>query len=416
MADLWGGILSIDQKQISIHDNFFELGGHSLLLSKLALAIETFFLVNIKLSDLFNNPTITHQIRLIHDIRNNSKSPKMPDISALPKRKMAPVSLAQRRLWLFQGLNPDTATYNIPRLFKLTGDLNAIALEASFQKMIKQYEILRTNFCEMNEQILQIIHSAKNVNFSLNYIDAFGYSHSSIMDLIYRETHKPFKLGEDLLIKASVYKKSENEYLLYICIHHIIFDGWSFDQFYKGLSTLYKSSLLGIENSSQTPSLQYADFSCWQKKILKGHYMKKQEDYWKNKLKNIPVTELPTDFVKSTAQTYNGRQFYFDLSSQLMNDLLNIAKNTSSSLFTVLFSAFDVLIYRYNQQTDIVVGTSIANRQHEKIQDMIGFFVNTLVLRSDLSNHPTFIQLIERNKEMLLEAYSNQEYPFEHLT
>src|SRR6185437_3260824 len=211
---------------------------------------------------------------------------------------------------------------------------------------------------------------------------------------------------------------TDNEHILLLSLHHIISDGWSSGVLLRELTTLYQAFANGATDAQGVlPELpiQYADFAVWQREWLQGAVLDKQLDYWRTKLADIPVLQLPTDRPRPVIQTASGAAFSRHLSPELSDRLAALGREEKSTLFMVLLAAFDVLLARYSGQDDIAVGSAIANRNRADIENLIGFFVNTLVLRSDLSGDPTFRDVLRRVRQTSLDAYANQDFPFEQL-
>ena len=204
--------------------------------------------------------------------------------------------------------------------------------------------------------------------------------------------------------------------MLLLTFHHIVFDGWSIGIFSRELATLYHAYIQGEPSSLPELPIQYTDYAAWQRERLQGEVLESELDYWKQQLANVPVVlDLPRDRPRPAVQTYQGGLHTFKLPEELFHTLEALSRQESCTLFQMLLAAFQVLLYRYTGQHDIVVGSPVANRSHVEVEKLIGFFANTLVLRSDLSGNPTFRELLNRVRDMTLDAYAHQEMPFEKL-
>nr|MDJ0510840.1 amino acid adenylation domain-containing protein [Crocosphaera sp.] len=228
--------------------------------------------------------------------------------------------------------------------------------------------------------------------------------------------NKPFNLEKYPLFRIQALHLKSDSYILLFNIHHIIFDGWSFNLFFTELKALYTAYMSNLSYSLPTLSIQYSDFSLWQKKCLENKILEPQFNYWKQQLDGIlPILELPQDYPRPKSTTYEGATESFVLSPQLTKKLSLLAQQEGVSLFMLLLAVFQVLLCRYTGQEDVIVGTPIAGRKYQEFESLIGMFVNTLVIRTDLSNNPSFRELLKRVKQICLEAYSNQDVPFERL-
>ena len=333
------------------------------------------------------------------------------------KTNRPPLSFAQTRLWFLDQFEPGNPAYNILSAYHLRGPLNPAALEQSFNEIIRCHEILITTFKLIDDQPAQyILDSLKIHLLQINLQHITGEDRDAeVQCLAKEEAKRPFNLYEGPLIRTILLKLDQEEHVLLITMHHIITDGWSYSIFLKGVSDLYNGFLQG--QPAQLPELpiQYADFAVWQRSWLQGDVLEKQLGYWRSKLDGVPVLEIPTDHPRPTLFTYDGAYKEFECSQDLTIALKQISQKGKATLFMTLLAVCQILLQRYTGQDDIVVGTSIANRNHTEIENLIGFFVNTLVIRSDLSGNPTFWALLEQVRETTIEAYSYQDLPFEKL-
>ena len=230
------------------------------------------------------------------------------------------------------------------------------------------------------------------------------------------EAQRPFDLAQDLMLRATLIKLSEQEHILLLVMHHIASDGWSMGILMRELSHFYEAEISGLPSSLPELPIQYADYAEWQLEWLQGEVLNKQLDYWKRQLAGAPTRlDLPTDRPRPAVQTFRGSSRQLELSPELTQGLKALSLREKASLFMTLLAAFQVLLFRYTRQDDIVVGSPIAGRNRGEVEGLIGFFVNTLVLRTDLSGNPTFVELLRRVREVALNAYDHQDLPFERL-
>ncbi|KAB8028092.1 non-ribosomal peptide synthetase [Fluviispira multicolorata] len=352
------------------------------------------------------------KLNILKNVNKNNiplASNKIPKIDRLVN--LFELSFAQKRLWFIEKLQENSALYNIPFALRLKGDLNVEALTNSFNVIIERHEALRTNFIEKEGIAYQVISSKRKIYLQIETIDELNLKQVSI-----EETHKPFNLENDILLRLRLLKISENDHVLLMTIHHIISDGWSTGVIINELSKIYSGILKSEEYILPELPIQYIDFSDWQKNKLKGKNLNDLISYWRNQLSDLPpILEMPTDFVRPSIQSYNGHTFAFSIEKDLETKLLNIGNKHSATLFMVTVSAFYILLMNYSKQNDITIGTTIANRNHRELENLIGFFVNTIALRMKLNNKDSFIDLLEKIRAMTLEAYENQDLPFEQL-
>jgi amino acid adenylation domain-containing protein len=329
-----------------------------------------------------------------------------------------PTSFAQQRLWFLDQLEPGSPFYNVPAAVRLKGSLSDDALERSLYEIIRRHETLRTSFAEIDGQPMQII--APEINWRLERRDlremSEGSREAEAQRLATEEARRPFDLTRAPLLRAALLRLDEDEHMLLLTMHHIISDGWSLGVFIHELGALYVAFAEGRPSPLPELSIQYADFSHWEREWLRGEHIEEHLAYWRRKLAGkLPVLELPTTHSRPRVQTYRGGRHYFEIPIDLAGSLRELARSHETTLFMVLLAAFKTLLHRYTAQEDIIVGAPSANRNHGETENLIGFFVNTLVLRTDLSDDPAFTELLGRVRETVLEAHTHQEVPFEKL-
>ncbi len=410
LAQIWQQVLGVEK--VGIHDDFFELGGHSLLATQVISKIRNTFNNELPLRTLFENSTINSFAKQID--KSKQKEGHLSKIPVCSRDKDLPLSFAQERLWFIDQYSHDN-TYNILAAIQLKGNLNVTILKKAILEIIHRHEVLRTNFVTINGIPKLVIHD--QTKFSLEKID---FSHLSKEELgkqirlsIEQESRKIFDLGKDILIRIALYTISDQEHVLFMNKHHIITDGWSLSILINEITALYQSFLQNKPSFLLPLPIQYADFSVWQREYLQGEVMEQQASYWKKKLKDIPVLELPTDKVRPNKRTFNGNNISFALNNETAQKFKQLGKEQNITLFMNLLSALNILLHKYSSQEDICVGSPIANRTRNEVEGLIGFFVNTLVLRTDLADEISFSELLNKVKTNTLEAYENQEMPFE---
>ena len=338
-------------------------------------------------------------------------------ISLLPaSRKTVPLSFAQQRLWFLEQLVPGNPFYNVPTAVRLSGPLNITALEQTFNEIVRRHEALRTSFQMVEGQLVQVL--APHLNVPLPVVDLEQLPttarEQAVRQLTAQAAQRPFALAIGPLLRVQLLRLGVDEHVLLLTMHHIVSDGWSIGVLLRELGVLYTAFATGQPSPLAELPLQYADFAQWQRQWLQGE-VSTQLAYWRQQLDNLPVLELPTDRARPPVQSYRGATQYLSLSLELTQALESVSQSAGVTLFITLLAAFQTLLYRYSGQTDIPIGSPIANRNRSEIEGLIGFFVNSLVLRTDLSGNPTFQELLERVREVALGAYAHQDLPFEKL-
>jgi amino acid adenylation domain-containing protein len=344
---------------------------------------------------------------------NQSFTPLVP----ISRSENLSLSFAQQRLWFLDQLIPNHPFYNIPLALNLTGSLNLLALEQTFNEIVRRHEALRTSFISQSEQPVQLIHPTLTITLPVIDLRQLppAQREREARQLTSQEAQCPFNLSTDSLLRVKLLHLDESEYILLLTIHHIVADGWSIGVLMQEIAALYTAFTSNQPSPLPELTLQYADFASWQRQWLQGEVLEKQLSYWRKQLDGISRLNLPTHKPRPAVQTYQGARQPLQLSKSVSAGLLALAQQEGVTLFITLLAAFQVLLYRYTQQEDIAIGSPIANRNRSEIEGLIGFFVNSLVLRTDLSGNPTFGELLSRVKEVALGAYAHQDLPFEKL-
>jgi amino acid adenylation domain-containing protein len=333
--------------------------------------------------------------------------------------KGVPLSFAQQRLWFIEQLEPGLPTYNIPAALSLSGPLQLEALRQSLRTLVTRQQSLRSYFALADAVPVQLIAPVP-AEFELPVKDL------TELPAAERETHvraaaraeaqRPFALEQGPLLRVQLLRLAEEEHVLLVTMHHIISDGWSLGIFFGELSRLYEATVKGEEARLDELRVQYADYAVWQRGWLKGEVLEEELSYWREQLKGAPsVLELPLDRPRPAVQGYRGAVESFSLSAELTQALKRLSRDEGATLFMTLLACFQLLLWRYSGQAEVVVGTPVANRTRAEIEGLIGFFVNTLVLRVKVEGDWSFRQLLKRVREVCVGAYAHQEVPFERV-
>ena len=418
LVGIWSQTLGI--AQLSIHDNFFELGGHSLLATQVTSRLRDALGVELSVRCLFEAPTIAQLATQIEAQRSPSSQPAVDSQTIQPcgQDKSLPLSFAQQRLWFLDRLQPGNFSYNVPAAVRLAGSLNVAALLQSCNVIVRRHAALRTNFVLVEGSPVQVIASERNLALPLVDLQNLPEATRSrqVQQLASQEAQTPFDLSSDPLLRLTLLRLSATEHVLLFTMHHIISDGWSIGVLLRELTALYEGF-----TRRQTPDLpdlpiQYADFAVWQRQWLQGDTLNRQLAYWRQQLAGEPpLLDLPSDRPRQAVQRFRGADALFTLPPAVTAHLKALSQRQGVTLFMTLLAVFKALLYRYTGQEDIWIGSPIANRNRAEIEGLIGFFVNTLVFRTDVSQNPTFIELLRRVREVSLAAYAHQDLPFEKL-
>lgn len=340
------------------------------------------------------------------------------DHSAIQRREdvhWADLSMSQHRLWIFEQINQGTTIYNLPSVVRLKGILQIAALKASIQLIMKRHEALRTSFRLENDQPIQVIANDIELDMPVHDLSKIEDPATEASKLIDLDISKPFNLFAGPLLRVSLIKLSHDDHILLMNMHHIISDGWSMGIFMRELTDYYKGALADKQVEIKDLPIQYGDFAQWQIEHLQAERLQKQLAYWVEKLKNTPILQLPTDNPRPALQSFNGARYYFELPGSFFERVHQFSRQQGVTTFMTLVTALKVLLYRYTGQTDISIGTPIANRNRVELESLIGCFINTLVLRTELDEQQSFKECLAKVAQTTYEAFANQEVPFEKL-
>ncbi|WP_404791155.1 condensation domain-containing protein [Altericista sp. CCNU0014] len=351
--------------------------------------------------------------------RLQGKIPANRGEQSIPRRSPnnpARLSFAQQRLWFLHQLEPESVAYNLPRAIRLMGDLDIEALAQSFSEIVRRHEVLRTTFRTVRGEPIPAIAPAAPIHLPITDLQTLAEeaSRRAVQDLTAQEARRPFDLAQGPLLRLQLLKLSTSEHVLLLTLHHIVSDAWSTGVLVREMVALYDAFTKAEPSPLPELSIQYADFADWQRQQQVPR--KTQLAYWQQQLAGeLTILQLPSDRPRTALQTHQGAKRSCSLSPALTHALKQLSQFAGTTLFMTLLAAFNVLLHRYTQQIDIVVGTPIANRNRAELEGAIGFFINTLVLRSDLSGDPSFRALLGRVREVALGAYAHQDLPFEVL-
>lgn len=416
VAGIWQELLGIDR--IGVNDDFFELGGHSLLATQVASRIKSAFGVDLPLRILFESPTVAAIARNAQLALQEEPGQQTPRVVPVDRSKPLPLSFAQQRLWFIDQLEPGTPLYNIALSLRLKGRLDIAAVESSFNEIVRRHEVLRTYFPALEGEPVQVIGDYRPLSLELRDLsgdDEPEGAASRVGILALQEAQRPFDLSTGPLLRAGLLRLADEEHILLLTMHHIVSDGWSCTILVREFSALYEAFLQGRSADLPDLPLQYADFAVWQNNWLRGEVLEEQLAYWRGQLDSLTTLELPADFPRPAVASHKGETISFRLDEELSRKLKELSLDHNVTLFMTLLAAFQVLLSRYSGQTDIAVGTDIANRNRLETESLVGFFVNQLVLRTDLSANPTFVELLRQVHRTTVDAYAHQDLPFEKL-
>jgi amino acid adenylation domain-containing protein len=411
-------VLKITPMQIDSKQALSSLGFDSLRVFELKNLIESHLEVAVSVADFFEGLSIQGLATKILTEITEGYVPLMTLTKVEKSTDYHPLSFSQQGLWFIHQLAPDAPAYNIPIVINLRGKINIAALRQSLSEIIQRHEVLRTKFVLVDGQPVGVINPT--VSFSLPIEDLRHLSEDNAVvaaqSLTIELAQYHFDLSCQPLLCGLLLCLTDNEYRLLITFHHIVSDGWSVGVFIRELAALYDAFANGKLSPLPELPVQYVDFTYWQRNNLHSERIQTLLTYWKQRLGGkLPILDLPCDHPRSPVQTFNGAKVQLSLTKNLTDSLKQLSHQEGTTLFMTLLAAFKTLLYRYTGQTDILVGSPVANRNSVEVESLIGLFVNVLVLRTDLSEQPTFRELLARVKSTALEAYIHQDLPFDKL-
>lgn len=413
LAAIWSDIL--DKEVLSAADNFLTLGGNSLKTIRLAAQIHRHFEVKVPVRELFENPLLTAQARRISELQKVSFS----QIPALKEQSSYPLSASQHRIWGLSQLHGGSIAYHITGIYTLEGNLDIAALERAFTATIARHESLRTVFRE-NEQgeITQVILKyTTDFHIPVTDLTMADNGEEQLRGLLETANAQPFDLTTGPLLRAGLFHLANNSWVLIYVMHHIISDGWSTQILAAELSQRYNAYRRKLEIEITPLPFQYKDYVSWQLSHSQQTISDTDRPYWQQQFSGVlPVLNLYGDTKRPPVKTFSGGTVYRKISKEKSDRLFSLVKEVEGgTLFTALLSVVFVLLHRYTQQEDIVIGSPVAGRAHADLEKQIGLYINTLALRIRSSGHHDFRTLLAEVREVCLDAFAHQELAFEEL-
>ena len=416
LAGIWSEVLHIDL--VGVADNFFQLGGHSLLATQVMTRVRASFGTEVALRTLFERPTLAELAQGVEAALRGGQGVTVPPLVSVARDGPLPLSFAQQRLWFLHQLEAESAAYNLPVAVRLSGALDVGALTEAIAEIVSRHESLRTAFTVLDDQPVQVVAAALRLAVPMVDLTALGPAarQQAMRRVLQQEGQRSFDLEQLPLLRVLLLRLDQEEHVALLVMHHIISDGWSIGVLMGELAALYEAFVARRPSPLAELPIQYPDYAIWQRQWLQSEALDTQLAYWKEKLGNSPAAlELPTDRARPPVQTFRGARHRFSLSANLTSKLKELSRNRQVTLYMTLLAGFQSLLHRYTHQSEIVVGTPIANRGDSKLEPLIGCFINTLCLRTELNGQFTFNQLLASVRETALAAYANQDVPFEKL-
>jgi len=412
LCGLFAEILGVSS--VSIDDNFFDRGGHSLLVTRLISRMRSVLAVESSVKTVFEAPTVAE---LAEHSSFSGVQVRQP-FTARPRPDAVPLSFGQRRLWFVHKMNNGSPVYNTALAWRISGPLDVGALEQAFADVVARHESLRTIIDEIDGEPFQRIVDADRAQVPWT---SQKVADGEIADALLRATRHVFELTAELPVRPSLFQTRDDEFVLLVLLHHIAGDGWSVGPLTRDLATAYSARRVDMAPSWKPLPAQYADYALWQRELLVDRNDAKnlyatQIAYWVTELQDAPeVVSFPSDRPRPAVASYSGDVLWLDVEPELHAGLARLAREHGATVSMVLHASLAVLLTRLGAGTDITIGSPIAGRTDEALEDLVGFFVNFWVLRTDASGDPSFVDVLNQVRRKSIGAYDNQDVPFEHL-
>jgi surfactin family lipopeptide synthetase A len=415
LAQIWSKILLIKENDISIKDHFFESGGDSLTAIQVISRINKLFSIHLDIHTLFNSPTIEDLSKLVDSTPTTNENQNFSiDIPRINDNELTPLSFNQERIWFLTKLHQTTAVYNTAEAWKLSGELNYIALNYAILELIKKQAVFRTSFFTNNGKILQKVEPSNSIKFYLvPETLPNNQSTDKIKELLSTYAAKPFQLLKEKPYSFKLFKKNMKEHILFICVHHLLIDGWSMQNLYRQISLYYKCFINNQAPTHTNPTLQYVDFCNWQRTFYKKDNYKNEIEYWSKKLFHIEPLDFPTEYKNPSKPSYEGSSKSFKVPSHLYLELKEFCQSSKITLSSLLLATYALLLSNYCNKKIIFLGMPVAARNTYSLEKIIGPFANTVILKINPTSKSTVSEFLHSVQLETIESQANSNIPFE---
>jgi iturin family lipopeptide synthetase A len=412
VAKIWAEVLGVENPGMT--DNFFAAGGHSLKAAKMVAAILRECSVKIPLKAIFS----TKNLGELAALAEVSEAEVYEDIPHLPAADDYQLSHPQKRIWIANQLSENAGMFNMIAFYEIKGNLNIKAFSKALELIVERHDILRTVFSSHTGEPRQRVLKPEENAFEMRFIDLSDIADAAerAMELLYEENIQPFDLQRGPMLRATLCLVNEGDYRFAINFHHIVLDGWSTGLFVEEFSENYALLTQNMPVQREPLKVHYRDFAAWQNKALASGQTEKSKQYWQQQLAGeMARLNLPVDRPRGANLTYDGKQLSFLVETDLYKSLAHVAKQQGVTLYVTVLSAIYIMLSRYAEGNDILLGVESAERRHPDLQKMLGFFLNTIVLKAGISNDDDVTDIIKKVNEVVNNGLAHQDYPFDLL-
>ncbi|WP_281291945.1 non-ribosomal peptide synthetase [Streptomyces tailanensis] len=410
----WATVLR--REGVGVHDDFFQLGGSSVSAMQLLARARATWGVELTVREVFTYPTVAQLARRVSALRAGARGSRTPltKAAAPAEGQGRPLSFAQQRLWYLHQVDATSAAYHLHAAVRMRGALDADALERALSEIARRHEALRTRFRIRDGEPAQFVQP--HAPLRLERIDlSAGTDHNTLTATVGAAVREPFDLEQGPLLRATLIRLGEDHHVALLTTHHIVSDAWSMRVLIRELTALYGAFVSGAPSPLPELPLQYADYAAWQRAELDGEALARLEDHWRQQLRGAPLLLDLAPRRTRGARRGRGATETVELTAPLTAAVRGLATGSGATLFMCLLAAFTVVLHHRTGHEDLIVGTDVAGRDEEALEDLMGFFINQLPLRADLSGDPPFRELLGRVRAATLTAYDHRDLPFERL-
>ncbi|MDQ1858293.1 non-ribosomal peptide synthetase [Chryseobacterium sp. WLY505] len=415
VLELFADLLNVSVNDIGLKHNFFDLGGHSILVTRLLNQLNTRYSGQLKISDIFENPAAGEVADLIEK-NTTADGVRAASIKKIQVQDHYPLSYAQRRIWLLSQFEKDSIAYNMPMGVELKGNIEESVLRSAIAQLMDRHESFRTCFQMVDGEPRQKILTEYSVELTIKDLSQHADKYHNAKSLYAAFAEERFNLEEGPVAKFLLIKLSQNQSLLCINQHHIISDGWSEGVLINELFELYETISNGADYSLLKNEFNYIDYTYWHNQLIEDRFFDGDKEYWLNKLADKPTgIDFPLDYQRQPVQTFNGASVSFLLDKDQLAQLNTVCEDNNMTINMHFLSTLGILMYTYSGEKDIIIGSPIAGRNDQQLNNLIGFFVNTVVYRFGIDPHQKLDELYSSVKKEALDVYDHQDFPFDLL-